>query len=204
MLKEDRKIQLLTAALGLFARYGFKKTTLEDVAAALGMTKSNIYFYALNKNDLYEKTVAHALQQWRDTVAAAIEQVGDPVGKFKVMVQTSFEYIDQHEDLQAVLIQDPTIFTLSTREDRFYEINQNARQLLRKILETGVAEGKFFAMDIEHVTEFLFSIYIMFLIKAYVKSENSSFSGIYQEGLALVLRGLCKDRSALETIVNSH
>jgi hypothetical protein len=42
------------------------------------------------------------------------------------------------------------------------------------------------------VAEFLFSVYIMFLIKTYVKTNGSSSSRMYEEGLALIFRGLCK------------
>lgn len=201
MTKENKQQLLYGAALKLFARYGFKKTTVEDVAASMGMTKSNIYFYVRNKKELYEKTVAHALRSWRDTVAEAIGQEEDAVAKFIIMAKTSFDYIEDRKDLQAILVQDPGIFTLSTREDRFYEINQGAMQLVRDILEKGIRDGKFHSVDIDHAAEFLFSVYIMFLIKTYVKSERSTIAGIYGEGLGMVLRGLCKDRLSLSTIL---
>ncbi|MFZ5572801.1 MAG: TetR/AcrR family transcriptional regulator [Thermodesulfobacteriota bacterium] len=200
-MKENKQQALFDAALKLFAHYGFKKTTVEDVAAVMGMTKSNIYFYVNNKKDLYEKAVAFALTRWRDTVAAAVEREKDAAAKFVVMARTSFDYIESRQDLQAILIQDPGIFTLSSREDRFYEINQGAMQLVRSILEQGVGEGTFHAVDIDHATEFLFSVYIMFLIKTYVKSERSTIAGIYGEGLGMILRGLCKDTPALNAIL---
>ena len=79
MNKTDKRQDIFRAALKLFARYGFKKTTVEDVAAEVGMTKSNLYFYVANKRELYEQTVGNALIQWRDSVAAAISQVDDVV-----------------------------------------------------------------------------------------------------------------------------
>ena len=45
-MDKEKKIQeIFQTALKLFAHYGFKKTTVEDIASELGMTKSNIYFY---------------------------------------------------------------------------------------------------------------------------------------------------------------
>ncbi|MEZ4578646.1 MAG: TetR/AcrR family transcriptional regulator [Desulfobacterales bacterium] len=69
--KTDKKQQIFKAALSLFAHYGYRKTTLEDVAAKVGMTKGNIYFYVKNKQDLYEKAVGYALENWRRAVAAS-------------------------------------------------------------------------------------------------------------------------------------
>ena len=161
MSKTDKQQDIFNAALKLFARYGFKKTTVADVAAEVGMTKSNLYFYVANKRDLYEHTVRNALIQWRDSVAAAIFQVDDVVEKFTVMATKSFEYLSNHAELRSILIMDPGIFTLSPAEDRFFEINQGAMLLIKDILRQGIEEG------------------------------NSAFR-MYEEGVALIVRGLCR------------
>jgi hypothetical protein len=48
-------------------------------------------------------------------------------------------------------------------------------------------------MDVQHIAELFFSIYIMFLIKTYVKSEGVSAMRMYEEGLKIILRGLCRN-----------
>ena len=47
-------------------------------------------------------------------------------------------------------------------------------------------------MNVQHTAELFFSIYIMFLIKTYVKSEGVSSIRMYEEGLKIMVRGLCK------------
>ena len=194
MDKAEKQNKILDAALKLFALYGFRKTTLEDVAEKVGMTKSNLYFYVNNKRDLYEKTVSRSLRRWRDLVAEAVADTDDVVEKFSVMAKKSFEYLAADEDLRAISIKDPSIFTLTPGEDRFYEINYEAMQLIKSILVQGIEEGRFYPVDVDHTTELFFSIYIMFLIKTYVKSEGISTVGMYNEGLKIILRGLCRDQ----------
>ncbi len=192
MEKADKEKKIFQAALSLFAHYGFRKTTVEDVAAKVGMTKSNIYFYVKNKQDLYEKSVSHALEQWRNAVAAEIEKADTAREKFVVAASRSFAYLEDQKELRNLLIKNPDIFTLSATEDRFYEVNQRAMQMLKQVIRQGIDEGVFYPVDVDHVTEFLFSVYIMFLIKTYVKSDGSSSDRMYEEGLALIYRGLCK------------
>ena len=193
-MNRDKKLdEILDAALTLFALYGFRKTTVEDVAEKVGMTKSNLYFYVKNKRDLYEKTVSRALQRWRDSVAGAVSETDDVVEKFSVMAKQSFAYLAGNEDLRAVCMKDPSIFTLTPGEDRFYEINFGAMQLIKSILTQGIENGRFYPVDVDHTTELFFSIYIMFLIKTYVKSEGISSMRMYEEGLKIILRGLCRD-----------
>ena len=192
MEKTDKKQRIFQAALSLFAYYGYRKTTVEDVAVKVGMTKSNIYFYVKNKRDLYEKSVSHALEKWRATLEKELESAGSAKEKFVIASTRAIEYLEGHRELRALLIKDPDIFTLSSSEDRFYEVNHRAMQMLKNVIRQGIDEGAFYPVDVDHVSEFLFSVYIMFLIKTYVKSDGSSSNRMYEEGLALIFRGLCK------------
>ncbi|MFH1153649.1 MAG: TetR/AcrR family transcriptional regulator [Pseudomonadota bacterium] len=190
--RDNRINELFMVSLDLFAAYGYKKTTLDDVAGKLGMTKGNIYYYFENKQDLYEKTIEYALTQWKDSVGAAVSGRIGTVDRFRTMAMASMEYVEQHPSLRRVLVNDPTIFTLSPDEDRFFEINRSSRHMLRAILEKGMAEGVFYAMDLDSVTEYLFSVYIMFLIKTYVKSHTGPSGAMFTAALELTLRGLVR------------
>jgi AcrR family transcriptional regulator len=190
--KADKEQEIFQAALSLFAHYGYRKTTVEDVAVKVGMTKSNIYFYVKNKRDLYEKSVSHALEKWRHTIEKELETAADAKEKFVIASTRAIAYLEGHRELRALLIKDPNIFTLSPSEDRFYEVNHRAMLMLKSVIRQGIDEGTFYPVDVDHVSEFLFSVYIMFLIKTYVKSDGSSSDRMYEEGLALIFRGLCK------------
>ena len=190
MDKNQKLIDILEAALKIFARYGFKKTTVEDIATALGMTKGNLYLYVLSKKDLYEKTVAHALRRWQNRVAEAVAREEDPSQQLMVLGRKAFEHLSQDDDLRQVLENDPSIFPLSVAEDRFKEINRASVDMLAGIIRRGIVQGRFGDLDVPHVSEFLFSIYVMFIIKTYVKSEGLSAGLMFEQGLALILRGL--------------
>lgn len=193
MDKTEKEQKIFEAALSLFSHFGYRKTTVEDVAARVGMTKSNIYFYVKNKRELYEKTVSHALEKWRTAIESEIAAVPGAREKFAIAARRSFEYVAAHGELRALLMKDPDIFTLSTGEDRFYEVNLRAMDMLKQVIRQGIDEDVCYPVDVDHVTEFLFSVYIMFLIKTYVKSDGSSSDRMYEEGLALISRGLFKE-----------
>jgi hypothetical protein len=111
------------------------------------------------------------------------------------MALASLAYIENNPTLRQVLIQDPSIFTLSTAEDRFREANERAMAMLKAILAEGVKSGVFYPMDVNHITEYLFSVYIMFLIKRYVKSDQSSSAIMFREAVELTIRGLVADKT---------
>ncbi|MFH2133132.1 MAG: helix-turn-helix domain-containing protein [bacterium] len=50
---EDKKKHILESARKFFFRYGFKKTSLDEVAEDAGIAKGTIYNYFRNKEDLF-------------------------------------------------------------------------------------------------------------------------------------------------------
>src|SRR5258705_11889986 len=56
---EERPNELLEAALRIFAERGYSKTRLEDIAAAVGVTKGTIYHYFETKEDLLRQAIDH-------------------------------------------------------------------------------------------------------------------------------------------------
>jgi AcrR family transcriptional regulator len=192
MGNQERTTQIFDAALKIFARYGYKKTTVEDIARDVGMTKGNLYFYFKDKRDLYNQAVAHALLKWQSRVAAAVEQQDDVADKFVTLAAKSYEYLSEDDDLRTIITNDPSIQAVSPEEDRFPQIGQASVQMLRRILQQGVDQGRFRTIDVEYITGFLYSIYVMFIIKTYIRSEGQSALKMYQEGVDVILHGLLK------------
>ena len=188
--KEENRLKIYETALGLFARYGFKKTTVEDIASALGYTKGNLYLYVKDKQDLYEKTVAFALERWQSSVLGKIPSEGSIIERVLEACRISFAYLSQDNDLREVLRQDPSIMTITDKEDRFYEINEASRNILKLLLQEGINQGAFKKVDINLTVDFLYSVYIMFIIKAYIKPENKSTEELFENALQLILNGL--------------
>ncbi len=56
--KSDEKKELvLRAASEVFARYGFDKTTLDDIGKRAGLNKASLYYYFKNKEDIFVAVV---------------------------------------------------------------------------------------------------------------------------------------------------
>jgi hypothetical protein len=64
--------------------------------------------------------------------------------------------------------------------------------MIRRVLEQGIKENRFRKMDVESMAEFLFSIYTMFIIRAYVKSEGKPVEAIFDAAVDLMINGLLR------------
>jgi AcrR family transcriptional regulator len=61
--ESGRREQVLRVALATFARYGYKKTSMEDVARAAGISRPGLYFLFTSKQSLFQAAVTHALDE---------------------------------------------------------------------------------------------------------------------------------------------
>ena len=190
MSKQKRTEQILEVSLKVFARYGFKKTTVEDIADELGMTKGNLYLYAKNKRDLYIQTVAFGLRRWQQSVARAIEDIDDVIAQFLAICRTSYGYLAEDEDMRNIVIHDPAVFPLYPQEDPFYQINLESMEILKAIICRGIDEAIFRSVDVEHLTAYIYSVYIMFIHKRYVKLEGKTTEGMFEAAMDNLLNGL--------------
>lgn len=58
---EDKKYQILQASLEVFGSYGYKKTSMQDIADALGISRPALYQYYKNKEAVFLALVEHTL-----------------------------------------------------------------------------------------------------------------------------------------------
>lgn len=65
---------ILKVALTTFLRYGFKKTSMDDIAKAAGITRQGLYFHFQNKDEIFAASIKKALN---DNMQAAIVALND-------------------------------------------------------------------------------------------------------------------------------
>lgn len=187
--RESQEI-IYDTALAVFAEFGYRKTTMEDIAGRLGMTKGNLYLYAKNKKDLYRKTVAHSLLAWQAKVAEAVGRETDPRRRFTVMCEKALEYLSTDEKLRRVLVFDPDIFPMFAEHDPYEEINRNSVIMIRDILSDGIEKGAFRPVDTDKSAEAIFLIYKMFVIRTYIRSRDTYMREMFDDTLSLITHGL--------------
>ncbi len=193
--REDIKT-IYNVALSVFAEFGFQKTTMQDIAAQLNMTKGNLYLYVKNKKDLYRKTISHALLKWQTKVLEAVDSEPDVKQKFTAMCFKAVEYLSNDKKLRQVLSRDPEIFPMFPTKDPFYEINHNSVELIKSILIQGIEENVFRDIDPDRVSEVVFMIYKMFIIRMYIKTEDKLIHEMFVDTVDLFAHGLFVDKGA--------
>lgn len=121
---DQRRQFVLDTALSLFCRFGYRKTSMEDVAKAAKISRQGLYFYFTNKQDLFREAVIVALE---NDVRAAQQTLEDSARPLRDRLIEAFDdwtgrYIGPMTQDVALLVEDhPDIFgsILSEYPQRF-------------------------------------------------------------------------------------
>jgi AcrR family transcriptional regulator len=80
--KEEFRRKVIITAGKIFSRYGFRKTTMDEIAKALKMGKSSIYYYFESKEEIFEAVVLWEANILRNELTTA-KAVDSPIDKMK-------------------------------------------------------------------------------------------------------------------------
>jgi len=68
----SRRDAILDAATSVFSRYGFKKTSMDDVARAAGLSRQGLYLHFATKEALFQAALLHLVERLRAAGRAAL------------------------------------------------------------------------------------------------------------------------------------
>jgi AcrR family transcriptional regulator len=72
--ESERRQRVLEAALVTFARFGFRKTSMDEVARLADISRQGLYFYFRNKDDLFREAVQKWLDDGMEAVASGLSR----------------------------------------------------------------------------------------------------------------------------------
>ncbi len=192
MESKKKKALILRTAKTVFAKYGYKKTTVEDISSELSMTKSNLYFYVKSKKDLYDQVVMEAMAQWYERVTDSLDGIGDLRERFMKMSTNAFHYLNEDEELKQIILKDPIILTQVLRDERYRDINLQSRDTIMKLIDEGKNEGVFRDFDTRVTADFFYTIYIMLLKSTLIGGDEVDGIRMFNQALEIIMHGLLK------------
>jgi AcrR family transcriptional regulator len=101
--RDDRMEQTLGAAHQLFAERGYAAVTMDEIAAAVGVTKPLLYNYFGNKERLYIACLEKAGDALIATIADSVGQSANPGDALGAGVRAFFSFLDTDRSAWAVL-----------------------------------------------------------------------------------------------------
>lgn len=138
---DEKRDAILGAAFGRFAAYGFRRTSMADIAQAAGMSRPALYLHFRNKDDVYRSLV----QSYFDRACAQMEHALAEDGPVEEVLLAAFRSKDT-ESMEAILTSPHGPELLDAKSTNSAEVvaegEARFRALLAEWLKRGVAQGR--------------------------------------------------------------
>lgn len=134
--------QIVTAATEHFSRYGYEKTTVSDLAKAIGFSKAYIYKFFESKQAIGEMICSNCLKEIEADIGAAIAGADSPAEKlrrmFKASTESSLRLFFQERKLYEI--------AASAATERWQSVvtyEERVQQLISEVVQLGRQSGDF-------------------------------------------------------------
>ena len=188
---EDTRDKILSVANRLFSRFGFHKTSMDEIAKIARKAKGSLYYHFASKEDLFTEVVSKEMLNLK-TKLSVISNNTELVAseKIKAYLITRMEVLNDasnyHETLKADFFEHFDFI-----DDIRNELDKWEKDNLRKIILQGV-ETKEFAV-IKDV-EVLLDVFIMVLkgleIPFYLQNKYEKYSPYFEGLMGILTKGL--------------
>ncbi len=162
MAKTETRIQkknqaaILAAGMKVFSQYGFRGSTLDQIAKEAGMSKPNMIYYFASKDAIYQELLARLLDDWLKPFYE-IDATGDPVveilGYAKRKLSMSQHYPRESRLFANEILQGAPQIGATLRGELRRVVNQ-----LAVVIDKWVEDGRIKPVEPRHL---IFSIWAM-------------------------------------------
>ena len=89
-IQTEKRETILEAALEVFSTHGFRGSTIDQIAAAAGMSKPNLLYYFRRKEDIFTTLIQRLLDTWLAPLRE-LDDEGDPLTELRSYIRRKIE-----------------------------------------------------------------------------------------------------------------
>ena len=156
---QERKNQILEAAMRVFARSGFDKARMDDIVEESGLSKGTLYWYFESKDDIITSILENMFDQ---ELAHLNELQGEGSAADRIMAFTQQSIADLDEMRWLI----PLVFEFYARALRQENVQEVLRKYLHAYLEiltpmiqSGIDLGEFQPLEAQEVAVEILAIF---------------------------------------------
>lgn len=189
---EDIKLRLLGEARSIFARFGYNKTTVDDIAKAAGKGKSTFYYYFSSKEEIFKGVIEKEANLFRAKLIESISIKASPIDKIKNYILTRLLSFKELVNLFTA-ISSGEMDQISFIDDIRKKYEQEQVNIIKMVLLESINNEEVNVDDIDLVTEAMAVIlkgleyHLMFKPDEILEVESK-----VDKVLDLVFRGIAK------------
>ncbi|CAM5389277.1 TetR/AcrR family transcriptional regulator [Streptomyces hirsutus] len=142
------RTMILDAAADIFQRQGFTRTTIDDIADAIGATKGRVYYYFRSKFDIFLAVYEHGMRKVREAVEPLAAGPGTGRDRLMAMAVAHAENLmvnlPYHNTIHQGVHGQATAALKARQREMLAELNgirEDYELMFRRVVAEGMADG---------------------------------------------------------------
>ena len=115
-LVERRRAQIVVAATELFAKNGFYRTTIKEIAKLAGISPGLVYLYVREKEDVLLLVLLQVVEGYATEIPKATEGIDDPLLRLMQTVDAYCRVVDRHSAATVLAYRSTKSLSIKRRE----------------------------------------------------------------------------------------
>jgi AcrR family transcriptional regulator len=192
-VSEERKQQILEAAIAVFARLGFRSARMDDVAEQAGLSKGALYLYYKSKDAIIAALLQRLFTQEFNYLQALMEaeSSGPVVEQLLVLTRQMATMLQWRRRLMPIAFEFYAIAGRDKQVRQFLtEYFTDYRQLLARLIERGIERREFRAIDAMATAITLTALFEGLALLFFVDPEATRWVEQVETSVRLLLSGL--------------
>jgi len=100
----DSRQEILRTAARLFQQRGYDATSMNDVAAALKLSKGGLYHHFQSKDEILFEIMNHAMEITQERVLAPVRSIADPADRLRALIRLHMEVVLSPRDREITVM----------------------------------------------------------------------------------------------------
>jgi len=163
-MKQDRRQQIIEAAMELFARKGFRGTTTRDLATHAAINEAMIFRYFKTKEELYTAIIEHKAGEHRNVHMEELERLAAADDDEKFFEAAGSAFLQKHETDTTFL----RLLLFSALEghdlSEMFVSTMAVRHPIGNYIQRRIDQGAFRQVDAQLATRGLFGMFASFVL----------------------------------------
>ena len=192
----DKKIQIIQAAIEVFAKKGLERGKIADIALQAGIGKGTIYEYFKSKDEIFQAIENMFIQDTIDQLHNIANSNNTPTEKIEVISRIS---LDLHEQMGESVILISELWAQHSRgqlhghsSSFFSDMYNDYYKIVSNIFKEGVARGEFRKMNVEGVTTMLLGMIDGVIWQSVIFKNSEAFNKRKKEAIKSFMNGIKK------------
>lgn len=193
MSNDETKDTILSVATRLFSRFGFHKTSIDEIAKIARKAKGSLYYHFASKEELFKEVVSVEISNLKNQLTIIVSNPDlNASEKIKKYLITRMEILNSaanyHETLKADFFEHFHFI-----DDLRAELDEWEKENLKKIILQGVDMGEFAVIeDMEVLPDVLIMVMKGLEIPFFLQGKHSKYAPSFEGLLSILTKGLAQ------------